>query len=273
LKNTLLALTVLASISYTPGVYALDANGLDEAALYAITTDMDGETLAWTLVVPADRPKELVGTNPDIDRVELRPYKPGHNRQLWQIYPEDVVPAPSYKVFCKFGSNDDEPNAPVMVSRVNGDFAPDDDVEFHARYNAMAIGPNQASIEKFFLITRQASGGFVFQNFHGVEENLVENGNTNGWWEERAVDVYPTSDGAALRQRPLTSTGKQLWTLTVGAVDQAVSREDVNRAGVGGEGEGEGPSTSLLGCSEARTSTWMAFALLVAVKRRGRRSA
>jgi hypothetical protein len=163
LKNILLAFTVLAYILYIPGVYALDANGLDEAALYAITTDVDGETLAWTLVVPADRPRELVGTNPDIDRVELRPYKPGHNRQLWQIYPEDVVPAPSYKVFCKFGSNNDEPNAPVMISRVNGDFAPEDDVEFHARYNAMAIGPNQASIEKFFLITRQANGGFVAQ--------------------------------------------------------------------------------------------------------------
>jgi hypothetical protein len=57
----------------------------------------------------------------------------------------------------------------------------------------------------------------------------------------------------------------------VGTVDEAVSREDVNSAGVGAEGEGEGPS--LLGCSEARTSAWMAFALLLTVKRRGRRSA
>jgi hypothetical protein len=219
MKTSLLSFLFLASVFVVPRAYAADPNGLEQKGLYAITTDVGGKKLAWTLVVPADRPAELIGTNPDKDRVELRPYKAGDKTQMWQIYPEGINPEPSYKVMCKFGSSDTEPNAPVTISRVNGNFAADGDAEFHEKYNAMAIGPNQASTDKFFLITEQADGKFVFQSFLGVKEKLAEKGDKNGWAEVRAVEAVPVGGDVKFRQRPLTKKGGQLWTVTkVGAL-------------------------------------------------------
>ncbi len=212
LSVNILALVVLQFIALT--ALAADTNGLEKRALYSIVTEIDGKKLAWTLVVPPDRPKDLIGTNADKDKVELRPYNPGEKTQLWQIYPEGVNPAPSYKIFCKFGSNENDPNAPVTLWRVNGDFSGDADTKFHDQNNVMRVGINQASTETFFLVTKQPSGQFVFQSFFGVKEKLIEKGNRNGWAEERAVEAVKEADGEVkFRQRKLTKSGGQLWTL------------------------------------------------------------
>jgi hypothetical protein len=215
MRKSVKSLTLILFQLIAVTAWADDPNGLEKRALYAITTEVGGKKLAWTLVVPQDRPKELIGTNADKDKVELRPYKPGEKAQLWQLYPESVNPGPSYKIFCKFGSNENEPNAPVTLHRVNGDFSGDSDTKFHEQNNLMRVGINQASTETFFLVTKQPNGQFVFQSFYGVKEKLSEKGNKNGWAEERAVEAVKGADGQVnFRQKKLSKSGGQLWTVT-----------------------------------------------------------
>jgi hypothetical protein len=213
LVTTLLITAALTTA--TAAQAAPDQNGLDKRTLYTITIEVGGKTLALTHIVQEDTPKNLIGTNATKARVELLPLKSGDPAQLWRFYPAEVVPAPSYKIFSKLSANDTTPNATLLITSVNGDFAPDGSDAFHSKHNRMSIGIHQDANDRVWLVKKQPSGKFVIQSFLGVKEKLVEKGDSHGWAEERVVEAVAGADGEAkLRQRVRSKAAGQEWLLT-----------------------------------------------------------
>jgi hypothetical protein len=79
---------VFSIFGSSQGFAAKDKNGIEEKGIYNITMDIGGKPWAWTHVVPADRPKNLIGTNPKAEKVELKPLVKGEKSQQWKIRTE-----------------------------------------------------------------------------------------------------------------------------------------------------------------------------------------
>ncbi len=191
-----------------------DQNGLEERALYYITTEVGGKTLAWTHIVPADTPKNLLGTSPSKAKIELTPFKKGDKGQLWVIRPAGVEPKPSYQLVSALAANDKVPNAPAMLVKINGDFSGDGDTAFHDENNRITVGLNQSTTDRVWVVTRLPNKKFTIRNLLGVKGQLREKGDGYGWAEERAVEAYKTADGSVkLRHMELSDAAGQQWTI------------------------------------------------------------
>ncbi|MFO0727951.1 MAG: hypothetical protein U1E65_29495 [Myxococcota bacterium] len=200
--------------SFSASAVAADPNALEKRTLYTVTVEVGGKVLALTHVPAPDTPKNLLGTSPAKTRVELRPLQAGDPAQLWRFYPAEVVPEPSYKIFSKLSANDTTPNATLMITDVNGDFAADGNDSFHEKYNRVTTGLHQDANDRVWLVQKLPSGKFVLQSFLGVKAKLVEKGDSHGWDQERVLEAVGGADGAKLRQRPRAKAPGQEWTLT-----------------------------------------------------------
>src|SRR5947208_2842167 len=98
------AIFLLVQLSASHALAGPDKNGLEKRALYTITTQVGGKTLAWTHIVPEGTPKNLIGTNADKSRVELRPLASGDKGQQWVVRPDSETD-PEYKLVPKLASN------------------------------------------------------------------------------------------------------------------------------------------------------------------------
>jgi hypothetical protein len=191
-----------------------DKNGLENRGLYAITTEIDGVKLAWTHIVPEGTPKNLIGTSPSKERVELRPFKPGDKSQLWVLRPDSET-KPHYKIVSRLDSNDEMPNSPLLLVDINGDFSGDGDDKFHDKYNRISVSVNRAEWDRLWVIARQPDGRFLIESALATKEKLRDKGDGFGWAEERVVEAVKTSDGTMkLRHRKPTKAAAQEWTIT-----------------------------------------------------------